>query len=78
MIGINPARWNPIGTAQSFVTSYGLTFTNLRDDTNAVHRRYGSPSTSNYWLLDKHGNRVGDTARYFSTNGAESLLDDLE
>ena len=78
MIGINPEGWNPIGTAQNFVTSKGLTFTNLWDETNAVWRHYAKPSTSNYWLIRKDGTRVGNNASPFSAGKIQRLLDGLE
>lgn len=78
MIGINPASWNDLARGKSFVSRYSLTFTNLWDDTSRVHQRYGRPYNSNYWLLDKYGNRVGDRAVSFSKAGVEQKLDSLE
>ena len=60
------------------MTNHRLTFTNLLDDTNAAHQRYGRPSNSNFWLIRKDGTRVGNNATLFSTAKAQRLLDDLE
>ena len=60
------------------MTNHRLTFTNLLDDTNGVHQRYGRPSNSNFWLIMKDGTRVGNKASIYSTGTAQRLLDDLE
>lgn len=62
----------------SFVSSYGLTFPNLWDASNRVYLNYGRPYNSNYWLLDRNGNRVGDRAVSFSVSSVQQKLDSLE
>ena len=78
MIGINPENWSSLGSAKGFVTSKGLTFTNLWDASNAVWKHYGQPYTSQFWLLDKNGERIGGNPTGFSVSRVEKLLDDLE
>lgn len=78
MIGINPKTWNTLDRGKSFVNRYGLTFTNLWDNTNRVYGHYGSPYTSRYWLLDRNGNRVGASVALFSASRIEQALDELE
>ena len=78
MIGISPANWGRADAAEPFVTRYGLTFVNLWDGTNAAYRHYGSPYTSEFWLLDRNGDRVGDRAVSFSNSRAQRMLSTLE
>ena len=78
MIGINPEFWNSTDRGERFVSTHGLSFTNLWDGSSAVYTHYGRPGISAFWLLDKHGNRITEYPRQFSTSGAEKLLDDLE
>lgn len=78
VIGINRQSLNPLARGERFVDRYNLTFTNLWDDSDDVHSHYGSPYHSNYWLLDKNGDRVGNRAEGFSVSGAEQKLDELE
>ncbi len=77
MIGINPKDYNSLSAAESFVNSKGLTFTNLWDESDTVHEHYGSRN-SQVWLLDKDGNRVGNSPSGFSVSRLERLLDKLE
>ena len=60
------------------MSSRRLTFINLWDETNAVHRHYGRPYNSNFWLIRKDGTRVGNNASLFSVSKVQKLLDDLE
>ena len=78
MVGINPRTWNNLGDARSFVSRYGLTFTNLWDSSNAVWRHYGGPYTSAVMLVDRHGNRVEQTTSRFSTSKYQRLVDGLD
>lgn len=79
MIGINPAALRGrLARAQSFVNGFGLTFDNLLDDSDGVYNHYGRPYNSNYWLLDRNGERVGDRAFSFSVSRIERALDELE
>ena len=64
--------------AKTFVNRYGLTFTNLWDDSGEMWRHYGRPYNSNVWLIDKNGNRVEDAARLFSASKFQGLVDNLE
>ena len=77
-MGINPENWSSLDSAKSFVTAHRLTFTNLWDGSNTVWKHYGSPYTSRFQLLDKHGNRVGGGPSVFSVSRVKRLLDDLE
>ncbi len=78
MVGINPATWNNLGDAKSFVSRYGLTFTNLWDSSDTVRRHYGSPYTSRALLVDKQGNRVEQAPSLFSTAKFQRLVDGLD
>ena len=78
MVGINPATWNDLSDARSFVSRYGLTFTNLWDSSDTVRRHYGSPYTSRALLVDKHGNRVEQAPSLFSTSRFQRLVDGLD
>ena len=80
MVGINPATWNNLSQARSFVSTYRLTFTNLWDGSNAVWRHYKGPNsyTSEVMLVDKHGNRVEQTTSRFSTSKYQRLVDGLD
>ena len=76
MIGINGQ-----GTAtdvDAFVAHFGITFTILRDRSPWVTKHYGIRYWSQFWLLDKLGNRVGDSPTLFSTSRVEELLAELE
>ena len=80
MVGINPETWGNLGQARSFVSRYGLTFTNLWDSSNAVWRHYKGPHsyTSHVMLVDKHGNRVEQATSRFSASKFQSLVDGLD
>jgi len=78
VVGINPATWNNLGDAKSFVSRYGLTFTNLWDSSDTVRRHYGSPYTSRALLVDKQGNRVEQAPSLFSTAKFQRLVDGLD
>ena len=78
MVGISPRTWNSLSDAKSFVSRYGLTFTNLWDDSNAVWRHYGAPYTSHVMLVDKQGNRVEQATSRFSTSRFQRLVDGLD
>ena len=60
-----------------FVSGNRLTFTNLWDESNAVHRHYGEPYTSRFLFIRKDGTRVGSPVS-FSVSRAQDLLDGLE
>lgn len=77
MIGIAPREWQNRTEARGFVSSYRLTFTNLWDQTNAVHRHYGAPYTSRFLFIRKDGTRVGSHDS-FSVSKAQQVLDSLE
>lgn len=77
MVGIAPQTWQTRSEARGFVSGYRLTFTNLWDETNAVHRHYGSPYTSRYLFIQKDGTRVGSPA-LFDFGEAQEVLDGLE
>ena len=78
MLGITPANWGRASAAEAFITRYRLTFTNLWDSADAAWRHYGSPYTSQFWLLDHNGDRLGDGARTFSASTVQGLLRSLE
>ena len=78
MIGITPANWGSARAAEPFVARYRLTFVNLWDNADAAWRHYGSPYTSQFWLLDHNGDRIGDRARVFSASTVRGLLRSLE
>ena len=76
MIGINS-----LGTptdVDAFVAHFGITFTTLRDRSPWATKHYGITYWSQFWLLDKLGNRVGDGPTLFSTSRVEELLAELE
>ncbi|MYC84233.1 MAG: hypothetical protein F4X18_01795 [Acidimicrobiia bacterium] len=58
--------------------TYGLTFTNLLDGSDAAWQHYGSPYTSRALLVDRHGNRVEQAPSLFSTSRFQSLVDGLD
>ncbi len=78
MVGINPQSWNSLSAAETFVSRYGLTFTNLWDSSNAAWEHYGGPYTSRALLVQKQGNRVEQTPREFSTSRFQRLVDGLD
>ncbi len=76
-MGLSPSSWGSLDPARAFVRSHGLTFTNLWDNTDAVWQHYGSPYTSRFMLLDRHGNQVMDKPISFSVDAAQKMLNDL-
>ena len=79
MIGINPAALRgSLTRGRTFVNGFRLTFTNLLDGSDAVYEHYGRPYNSNYWLLDRNGDRVGNRQELFSVSRAGQKLDSLD
>ena len=77
VVGIAPESWQSRSEARGFVSRNRVTFLNLWDETNAVHRNYGKPYTSRFLLIRKDGSRVGSPAS-FSVSRAQEILDGLE
>ncbi|MDE0654440.1 MAG: hypothetical protein OXI26_12400 [bacterium] len=63
--------------ARRFVADFGVTFTMLWSDTFAVWRHYEVMTSSDFWLLDSTGNRVGDAPAAYDPVLVEQLLSGL-
>ena len=60
--------------AQRFVDGSGVTFTMLWSDTFAAWRHYSVVTSSDFWLLDSGGNRVGDAPVPYDPVSVERIL----
>ena len=75
MIGVG-AEGN-IDFAQRFPDEYGVTFTMLWSDDFTAWRHYSVVSSSDVWLLDAAGNRIGDMPVPYDPVLVEQMLADL-
>ncbi len=66
-----------IDFAQRFVADSGVTFPMLWSDTFAAWRHYSIMLSSDFWLLDEAGNRIGDGPAPYDQAVVEELLADL-
>ena len=61
-----------------FLITHSITFTTLVDTTDLdVTSHYGIGFWSQFWMLDRHGNRIGDQPLSFDRPVAEQLLNHL-
>ena len=76
VIGINGSGAST--DVKAFMSHFGITFTNLQDRSPWATRHYGIEYWSQFWLLDRLGNRIGNEPALFSTSRVEDLLAELE
>ena len=60
---------------RDFLVEYSITFTTLVDHSDlGVTSHYGIGYWSAFWLLDPHGNRIGNQPHLFTTHTARQFL----
>ena len=73
MVGIAGAAHRD--QVKDFLIEHSITFTTLVDYPDLrVTSHYGIGYWSEFWLLDRHGNRIGPQPDLFTTELAEQLL----
>ena len=60
MVGVGVS--GDLASAGEFVADTGVTFTMLWTDSPQTWQQLAIVSTSSMWLLDRHGNRIDNTA----------------
>ena len=63
-----------IDFAQRFVADSGVTFTMLWSDDFTAWRHYSVTTSSDFWLLDSVGNRIGNGPVAYDPDVVEQLL----
>ena len=66
-----------LSLARDFVSTTGVTFTMLWSESSEAWRQFAIRSNSEFWLIDKDGNRIDNSATLYDESHIEHHLASL-
>jgi hypothetical protein len=63
-----------LGLAQDFVSDTGVTFTMLWSESSDAWRHFAISTNSDFWLIDKDGNRIDNSATLYDESHIDAHL----